>query len=260
MITLDTTLPTEFDTCREIAGDIVNHEADSAKALTNRGNELLKAYQALLAVDDRFTVAEFENQLAAGLGFNYKSPKPDGKTEKVDGQRGAIREASPFLKQYFWAMGQVEAAFLTKEGSKERKAIAQKRPNLKGLSTASTMADVRNGAKSLTEARKEWKKAETLANDKTPFGEASRELKEATDKCAALVKAGFLTEADMIEAINRATDAFNRQANKGQKAMDKATAQAEKEAEAQKAATKKAASKAATKRHAKPKAKAKQAA
>ena len=260
MITLDTTLPSEFDTCREIAGDIVNHEADSAKALTNRGNELLKAYQALLAVDDRFTVAEFENQLAAGLGFNYKSPKPDGKMEKVEGQRGAIREASPFLKQYFWALGQVEAAFNTPEGSPERKAMAEHAPTCKGIAEAKFMSDVRKGAKAMTQMRKEQKKAEALANDKTPLGEASRELKEATDKCAALVKAGFLTEDDMIWAINRATDAFTRQGNKGQKALDKATAQAEKEAEAQKAATKKAASKAATKRHAKPKAKAKQAA
>ena len=119
MITLDTTLPTEFDTCREIAGDIVNHEADSAKALTNRGNELLKAYQALLAVDDRFTVAEFENQLAAGLGFNYKSPKPDGKMEKVEGQRGAIREASPFLEAIFLGNGTGRSGLFDK-GRKQR--------------------------------------------------------------------------------------------------------------------------------------------
>lgn len=260
MITLDTTLPNEFDVCRDIAGDIVNQEADSAKALTNKGNELLKAYQELLAVDSRFTVAEFENQLAAGLGYNYKSPKPDGGTERIEGQRGALRESSNFLKQYFWALGQVEAAFNTPEDSPERKALAEHAPTCKGIAEAKFMSDIRKGAKAMTEMRKEQKKAKALADDKTPLGEAHRELKEATNKCAALVKAGFLTEDDLIEAIQRATDAFNRQGNKGQKAMDKATAQAEKEAEKQKAATKKAAKQAATKRHAKPKAKAKQAA
>ena len=253
----NTEWPTSFDTCEEVGKKIIAVEKATDGQTANLGNELLAAYQECLAEDPEFHVEKFKQALASVLGFNYKDK---GKNYEGSRYKKSMLESSPYLKTYFHAMKTAESAF-KKRDSGEMKAIAKsKAANLSSLSDATTMQSVRHASEAVAKYRKaEKKKAEKLADD-SPLGRAYADLTLARDKCAELLKDGHLTEADIVEVVERATDAFNRAANKGLKAQEKANAQAEKEAEKQKAATKKAASEAATKRHAKPKAKAKQAA
>ena len=253
----NTEWPTSFETCEQVGQKIIAVEKATDGQTANLGNELLAAYQECLKEDPEFHVEKFKQAMASVLGFPYKY-----KGEKHEGTRTqkSMLESSPYLKTYFHAMKTAESAFKG-DNSGEKKAIAQsKAANLSSLSDATTMQSVRHASEAVAKYRKaEKKKAAKLADD-SPLGQAYADLTLARDKCAELLKDGHLTEADIVEVVERATDAFNRAANKGLKAQEKANAKAEKEAEKQKAATQKAASEAATKRHAKPKAKAKQAA
>ena len=205
----NTDMTIEFQGAVNAANDILENELHGKV----KGNELLKAFNACYLVEP-ISVDEFYLDLSHALGYKYRL---DGVWYNKG--KETLKEHSKAMKVYLSYLKRVENI---RAGDDEK----QKEIINKDAHEWTDMTALRNALDDAAKAKRE-----NQPLDMSDAAVSLRDLETAQKSCAALLKAGHITEKEMAEANDRAADILTRLANKGLKAQEKAEAKAQAEKE-----------------------------